>query len=65
MAYIKKEIIVEVKIGDEVYAPWTDYGLGTSLYVCHIDGDMLYINPNKNASREECEKHNAENCELI
>ena len=41
MALIRKEILVEVKVGDVVKAPNTIYRDDLTLYVCHIEDDLL------------------------
>jgi len=64
MALIRKEIQVEVKIGDIVKAPNTIFREDLTLYVCHIDDDLLFISPEKDASKDECETSFAEDCYL-
>jgi hypothetical protein len=40
MTLIRKEILVQVKVGDVVKAPNTVYRDDLTLYVCHIEGDL-------------------------
>ncbi len=65
MALIRKEILVEVKVNDVVKAPNSVYRDDLTLYVCHIEDDLLYISDEKNAPKEECETSFAEDCYLV
>ena len=65
MALIKKEILVEVKVGDLVKAPNTVYRDDLKLYVCHIENDLLYISNEINTPKEECETSFVEDCYLV
>lgn len=64
MALITKITKVEAKIGDEVAAPNTVFRSDLTLYICHIDGDLLYINTEKDSTKSECEVSFAEDCYL-
>lgn len=65
MALIRKEILVEVKVGDIVKAPNTVYRDDLTLYVCHIDNELLYISNEINTPKEECETSFVEDCYLV
>ena len=64
MAVIRKVIEVEVKVGDIVKAPNTIFREDLVLYVCHIDGDLLYVSDEPNTPKKECESTFAEDCYL-
>ena len=64
MALIRKEIQVEAKVGDIVKAPNTIFRDGLTLYICHIEGDLLYISTVKDSPKEECETSFVEDCYL-
>ena len=65
MALIRKEIFVEVKVGDIVKAPNTVFRDDITLYVCHIDGDLLYIYDEPDTPKSECETSFVEDCYLM
>jgi hypothetical protein len=65
MTQIKKLIKIEAKIGDEIKAPNSIFRDDLILYICHIDGDLLYINTEKNTSKDECETVFVEDCYLV
>lgn len=65
MTLIRKEILVEPKIGDIVKAPNTIFRDDITLYICHIDDDLLYISPEKYSTKNECETAFIEDCYLI
>jgi len=65
MTLIRKEILFEVKVDDVVKAPNTVYRDDLTLYVCHIEGDLLYISDKKNAPKKECETSLVEDCYLV
>ena len=65
MPLIKKEIQVEANIGDIIKAPNTVYREDITLYICHIEGDLLYISDSKNTPKDECESTFAEDCYLV
>ncbi len=65
MALIRKEILVEAKVNDVVKAPNSVYRDDLTLYVCHIEDDLLYISDEKNAPKEECETSFVEDCYLV
>jgi hypothetical protein len=54
-----------LKVGDIVKAPNTVYRDDITLYVCYIDGDLLYISDDKNATKDECETSFVEDCYRI
>jgi adenine-specific DNA methylase len=62
---IKKEILLEVKVGDMIKAPNTIYRDDLTLYVCHIEGDLLYISDEPNTPKEDCETSFVEDCYLV
>jgi adenine-specific DNA methylase len=64
MAKIRKEIEVEVQIGDIISTTNHFYRSDVTLYVCHIDGDLLYISDEENSPKNECETFFAEDCYL-
>lgn len=73
MALVRKEVMIEVKIGDTVECPnsilkddsWR-YGRSSSnLYVCHIEDDLLFLSKNINSYKDECEVVLAEDCYLV
>ena len=64
MAVIRKTIEVEVKVGDIVRAPNTIFRDDLVLYVCHIEGDLLYVSNDIGAPKNECERTFAEDCYL-
>ncbi len=65
MAQIRKTILVEPKIDDEIKAPHSFFSDDINLYICHIEGDLLYISTEKNAPKNECETFFAEDCYII
>jgi hypothetical protein len=65
MALIRTKVLVEVKVGDIVEAPETIYRSDLTLYVCHIEGDLLYISDEISAPKNECETSFAEDCYLV
>ena len=65
MALIRKEILVEAKVNDVVKAPNSVYRDDLTLYVCHIEDDLLYISDEKNTPKEECETSFVEDCYLV
>ncbi len=65
MALIRKEILVEVKVGDVIKAPNTVYRDDLTLYVCHIDGDLLYISTEIDSPKVDCETSFVEDCYLV
>jgi hypothetical protein len=65
MALIRKEILVEVKVGDIVKSSTTIYNDSIKLYVCYIEGDLLYISDDKKSLKEDCEKSFVEDCYLV
>ena len=64
MALIRKQIEVEVKVGDEIKAPSSIFRDDLTLYVCHIEGDLLYLSTEKDSPKNECETSFAEDCYL-
>jgi hypothetical protein len=56
---------IEVKVGDLVKVPNTVYRDDLTLYVCHIENDLLYISDEKNTLKEECETSFVEDCYLV
>lgn len=64
MALIRKEIQVEAKIGDIVLAPTTVFRSDITLYICYIEGDLLFISDEKDSPMDECETSFAEDCYL-
>lgn len=65
MTLIRKEIQVEAKIGDIIKAPNTIYRCDITLYICHIEGDLLFISDKKDTIKDECETSFAEDCYLV
>jgi len=65
MALIRKQIKVEVNIGDIVKAPNTVYRDDLTLYVCHIEGNLLYVSNEKDSPKNECETSFVEDCYLL
>ena len=65
MALIRKTIKVEVNIGDIVKAPNTVYRDDLTLYVCHIEGNLLYVSNEKDSPKNECETSFVEDCYLL
>lgn len=65
MALIRKQIEVEVKVGDVIKAPNTIFRDDLTLYVCHIEGDLLYISDEIDSPKDECETSFAEDCYLV
>ena len=65
MALIRTKALVEVKVGDIVKAPETVYRSDLILYVCHIEGDLLYISDEIDAPKNECETSFVEDCYLL
>ena len=65
MALIRTKALVEVKVGDIVKAPETIFRCDLTLYVCHIDGDLLYISNEIDAPKNECETSFVEDCYLV
>lgn len=64
MAIIKKISEVEAKIGDIVKAPFSIFREDLKIYICHIEGDILYISPEKNSPKEDCETTFSDDCFL-
>lgn len=62
MTLIRKQIHIEVKVGDIVKAPNTIFRDDITLYVCHIEGDLLYISDEKDSPKDECETSFVEDC---
>lgn len=65
MTLIRKTIYTDAKIGDIIKAPNGIFRDDLELYICHIDGNLLYISTDKNALKNECETAFAEDCYLI
>lgn len=65
MAIIRKYIEVEAKIGDIVKAPFSIFREDLTIYICHIEGDILYISTEKDSPKEDCETTFADDCFLI
>jgi hypothetical protein len=65
MGLIKKEISVEVKVGDIVKTTRGIFRDDLTLYVCHIDGDLLYISDEINTPKDDCETSFIEDCYLV
>jgi len=65
MALIRKEILVEAKVGDVVKAPNTVFRDDLTLYVCHIEDDLLYISDEINTPKKGCETSFVEDCYLV
>jgi adenine-specific DNA methylase len=65
MALIRKQIEVEVKVGDEIKAPNSIFRDDLTLYVCHIEGDLLYIDTEKDTPKNACETAFVEDCYLV
>lgn len=65
MALIRKEIKVEVKVGDEIKAPNSIFRDDLTLYVCHIEGELLFISTEKESTKDECETSFVEDCYLV
>lgn len=62
MTLIRKQIQVEVKVGDIVKSPSTIFRDDITLYVCHIEGDLLYISDEKDSTKDDCETVFVEDC---
>jgi hypothetical protein len=65
MALIRKTIEVEAQVGDEVKAPNTVYRSDLQIYICHIEGDILFVSPEKDRPKNECETTFAEDCYIV
>ena len=65
MALIRKQIEAEVKVGDEIKAPNSIFRDDLTLYVCHVEGDLLFISTEKDSPKNECETSFAEDCYLV
>jgi hypothetical protein len=65
MALISKLIKVEAKIGDEIKAPISIFNDNVKLYICHIEGDLLFFDTDLNSPKDECEAAFAEDCHLV
>lgn len=64
-AYGIMERRIDVQIGDVVKAPNTIFRSDLDLYVCFIEGDLLFISDDKGASKGECETALVEDCQII
>ena len=64
-AYGNEVKSIDVQIGDVVKAPNTIFRSDLDLYVCHIEGDLLFISDDKGATKEECETSLIEDCSII
>ena len=62
---LKKTVEVEAKVGDEVKAPDSIFRDDIKLYICHIEGDLLFISSEPNSPKDECETAFAEDCYLV
>jgi hypothetical protein len=62
---IRKEILVEVKVGDVIKAPNTIFRNDLTLYVCHVEGDLIYISDKINTPKHECEVSLVQDCYLV
>ena len=65
MTLIRKKIEVEVKVGDIVKTTRGIFIDDLTLYVCHIEGDLLYISDEINSSKDMCETCFVEDCYLV
>ena len=65
MALIRKQIEVEIKVGDIVKTTRGIFRDDLTLYVCHIDGDLLYISDEIGSSKDVCESYFVEDCYLV
>jgi adenine-specific DNA methylase len=65
MAIIRKYIEVEAKIGDIIKAPFSIFREDLTLYICYIEGDLLYISPEKDSPKEDCETTFSDDCFLL
>lgn len=65
MTLIRKQIEVEVKVGDIVKTTRGIFRDDLTLYVCHIEGDLLYISDEIGSSKNECETCFVEDCYLV
>lgn len=65
MTLIRKQIEVEVKVGDEIKAPNSIFRDDLTLYVCHIEGDLLFLSTEKDTPKNECETSFVEDCYLV
>jgi len=65
MALISKLIQVEAKIGDQIKAPTSIFNDDQKLYICHIEGDILFIDTQPNSPKDECETAFIEDCYLV
>lgn len=57
MAKIKK-----IEVGDIVKPTRGIFRDDLTLYVCHIEGDILYISDESNCAKENCETVFVEDC---
>lgn len=62
MALIKKTIEVEAHIGDEIKTDMTVFRDDLRLFIIDIQGDLLFISYDINATRDECETVFVEDC---
>ena len=68
-AYGNEVKSIETQIGDRVkFLNLINYNVFRSdldLYVCHIEGDLLFISDEMGAPKEECETAFVEDCQII
>jgi hypothetical protein len=65
MAIIKKEIPVEAKVGDIITTKSSIFRSDLTLYICFIVNDLLYISPEADCKKNDCETVFAEDCYLV
>lgn len=61
---LKKTILAEAAIGDEIKAPLSIFRDDLKLYICHIDKNLVYFNTSPNTPKSQCESAFAEDLEL-
>ncbi len=65
MALIKKTIEVFAEVGNEIKAPGSIFRDDLKLFICHIEGDLLFISDEPGTIKEDCESVFAEDCCLV
>jgi len=65
MAKIKKTIEIETEVGMEIKTTRGIYRDDIRIFICYVDGNIIYYSDDKNAPIKECESIHSEDCYLI
>lgn len=55
----------EPKVGDKISTDGTIFRDGVELFICHIEGELIYFSWDKSATKGECETSFAEDATIL